>query len=84
MEVNMIGEAFRFMILGMGIVYLFLIIMIQSIKLQAFIIGKYFPGSTATTNQVTSQSVSPTDSDEEQARVAAVIAAVTDFRKNIS
>lgn len=79
METNMIMEAIRFMALGMSIVTFFLVIMIQSIKLQAFLIGKFFPETTP--NQA------PRDiqrDDDEQARVAAVIAAVTDFRKNKS
>lgn len=81
MEVNMIMEAFRFMVLGMGIVALFLIIMIQAIKLQAFLIGKYFPGQDTTSPPSVTTPQASSD-QEEQARVAAVIAAVVDYRKN--
>ncbi|MGK0256463.1 MAG: oxaloacetate decarboxylase gamma subunit [Arcobacteraceae bacterium] len=42
-EVNLVSEAFKFMALGMGIVFLFLTIMIFLLKLQAFLISKYFP-----------------------------------------
>jgi len=42
-EVNLVSEAFKFMALGMGIVFLFLTIMIFLLKLQAFLIGKFFP-----------------------------------------
>ncbi len=42
MEVDLISEAFKFMLLGMGIVFIFLVVMIFSIKIQAFIIAKYF------------------------------------------
>ncbi|WP_417324697.1 OadG family protein, partial [Halarcobacter sp.] len=43
METNLIAEAVKFMALGMGIVFIFLIVMIYALKLQAKIIGKYFP-----------------------------------------
>ncbi|WP_323580071.1 OadG family protein, partial [Halarcobacter bivalviorum] len=42
METNLVAEAIKFMVLGMGIVFLFLIIMVYALKLQAKIIGKYF------------------------------------------
>ena len=42
MEVNLVGEALKFMALGMGIVFSFLIIMIFALKVQATLIAKYF------------------------------------------
>jgi oxaloacetate decarboxylase gamma subunit len=77
-EVNYIAEAFKFMILGMGVVFIFLIVLVLFIKLQAFIINKYFPETTP------KLSVLPvaTTSDDEQQTVAAIIAAVSEFRKN--
>jgi oxaloacetate decarboxylase gamma subunit len=42
METNMIGEALKFMALGMGIVFTFLVIMIFTLKAQAAFIAKYF------------------------------------------
>jgi len=77
MEINLIAEALKFMVLGMGIVFIFLIILIQVIKWQAVVIGKYFPDKVPV-----KPSAAPVASDDEQARVAAVIAAVTEFRKN--
>ena len=41
MEVNLVGEALKFMALGMGIVFTFLIIMIVALKVQATLIAKY-------------------------------------------
>jgi len=75
-DVNMLGESIKFMVLGMGVVFLFLVILIQVVKIQAKIIAKYFPDAEPATTTTTSG-----DSDES-ARVAAVIAAVTEFRKN--
>ena len=42
-EVNLVSEAFKFMALGMGIVFLFLTVMIFALKLQTFLITKFFP-----------------------------------------
>jgi oxaloacetate decarboxylase gamma subunit len=78
MEVNVIAEALKFMALGMGVVFIFLYVMILAVKAQAYIIGKYFPDKPATAP------APAVANDDEQARVAAVIAAVTEFRKNKS
>jgi len=74
-DVNLIGESVKFMILGMTVVFAFLFILIQAIKLQAKIINKYFPEKTPTS--------APTSSgqSDESRRIAAIIAAVTEFRK---
>jgi len=42
-EVNYVLEALKFMVLGMGVVFLFLIILVKAIELQAYLINKYFP-----------------------------------------
>jgi oxaloacetate decarboxylase gamma subunit len=79
MEINLVGEALKFMVLGMIIVFVFLIVLVQVMKLQAKIIGKFFkeevPKVVATTNS---------NSDEEAKHVAAIVAAVSEFRKNKS
>jgi len=74
-EVNLIGESVKFMILGMTVVFAFLLILVQIVKLQAKIIAKYFPEETPVATPTTSS-----QSDESQ-RIAAIIAAVTEFRK---
>jgi len=43
MEINLVTEALKFMILGMGVVFSFLIIMIFVLKAQAALLTKYFP-----------------------------------------
>jgi oxaloacetate decarboxylase gamma subunit len=80
MEVNVIAEALKFMVLGMGVVFIFLYVMILAVKAQAYLIGKYFPDKPV----ATPAAAPVAQSDDEQARVAAVIAAVTEFRKNKS
>ena len=79
MEYSLVGEGLKFMVLGMLIVFTFLAILVQVMKLQAKIIGKLFKEETP----VVTPSVS-NDSEEEAHRVAAIIAAVTDFRNNKS
>ena len=73
-DVNLIGESLKFMVLGMTVVFAFLLILVQVVKLQAKLINKYFPEETPKVP------VSSGQSDESQ-HIAAIIAAVTEFRK---
>ncbi|MCK9337569.1 MAG: OadG family protein [Arcobacteraceae bacterium] len=41
-EVNLVAEALKFMFLGMGIVFSFLILLVYILQMQAKIIQKYF------------------------------------------
>ncbi len=43
METNLIAEGFKFMALGMGTVFLFLIILIVCMNAMSAILHKYFP-----------------------------------------
>ncbi|HHH20066.1 MAG TPA: Na+-transporting oxaloacetate decarboxylase subunit gamma [Campylobacterales bacterium] len=81
-EVNLVAESFKFMLLGMGVVFLFLLILVQVVKLQAYLINKYFPESTST--PASAAPVAKASDEDEKQRVAAIIAAVTEFRKNKS
>jgi oxaloacetate decarboxylase gamma subunit len=76
MEYTLVGEGLKFMVLGMLIVFVFLVVLVQVMKLQAKIINKYFPDKEPVAPTPTT-----TDSDEESRRAAAIIAAVTEFRK---
>lgn len=76
-DVNMLVESAKFMVLGMGVVFLFLIILVQVVNIQAKIIGKYFPDE-----EPPAATPAPAADSDESARVAAIIAAVTEFRKN--
>jgi len=73
-EVNLIAESLKFMVLGMTVVFLFLIILVVVVNIQAKLIAKFFPEKTPATPNLSNQS-------NESQRVAAVIAAVTEFRK---
>jgi len=72
MEVNLVGEALKFMALGMGIVFAFLVIMIFALKAQAALIAKYLteeekPSSTSTQRQ------QPADNKNVTAAITAAI-----------
>lgn len=43
MEVNLVMEAVKFLILGMSTVFMFLILMVFVLQVQAKILMKYFP-----------------------------------------
>jgi len=80
MEIDLVGESIKFMILGMTVVFVFLYILVQLMKLQAYIIGKYFPDPTVAPS-------APTPAvavEDEKARIAAIVAAVAEFRKSKS
>ena len=78
MEYSLVGESLKFMILGMLIVFVFLYVLVEVMKLQAKIISKYFPEKEIPVSPSVSNT---TDTDEEARRTAAIIAAVTEFRK---
>ena len=82
-EVNYVLEALKFMVLGMGVVFLFLIILVKAIELQAYLINKYFPEEETLPPTIPTP-VASSSEEEERARVAAIIAAVAEFRKNKS
>ncbi|WP_456458200.1 OadG family protein [Nitratifractor sp.] len=77
MEVHLVSESLKFMVLGMGIVFVFLYILVLLMRLQAIIIERYFPerppeGASAPTGE---------SEEEERARVAAIVAAIREYRK---
>ncbi len=88
MDVNLVTEAIKFMVLGMTTVFLFLILMIYILKAQAYIIQKYFSdtekqdSTLAKDNQSSSaQTVLMNQNDEDAMIVAAITAAISEYRK---
>jgi len=76
-EVNVVAEAVKFMILGMGIVFTFLIIMVYAMQLQAKIVEKYF--SKEETSKAPTKQWQPAQAqkeEEEKTLVAAITAAI--------
>ena len=72
MEINLISESVKFMFLGMGVVFAFLTIMIFVLKAQGALLTKYFPEE----NKVVSSTPKSTTEKIDNAKMAAIIAAV--------
>ena len=79
MEVNLITEGLKFMLLGLTTVFLFLLLLIYVLKLQAKLIEKYFPEKEKTITPIV-PAVNQTKRDDSQI-IAAITAAITDFKK---
>ena len=73
-EVNLVSEALKFMVLGMGIVFLFLTVMIFALKLQAKLIAKYFPEKPKEVKPAWKPS--STENVDEKNTIAAITAAI--------
>lgn len=65
---NLVFEGFKFMALGMGTVFSFLILMIGAMNLQSYIIHKFFPEPAPLS--------SAGKTENKNAKIAAVTAAV--------
>jgi len=73
MEINLVAEAFKFMVLGMGIVFSFLTIMIFALKAQAALISKYFPEKENKTTKKVQTTVSASNTAKKMAAISAAI-----------
>jgi oxaloacetate decarboxylase gamma subunit len=71
MEINLVIEGVKFMFLGMGTVFAFLIIMIVVMNLMSYVIQRYFPEPQS--NVEISKEVTPT---ENKKIIAAITAAI--------
>jgi oxaloacetate decarboxylase gamma subunit len=78
-EINLVGESLKFMVLGMIVVFIFLAVLVELMKLQAKIIEKYFPEKEV----IPPKAKSSSRVDDAQ-KTAAIIAAITEFNKNKS
>jgi oxaloacetate decarboxylase (Na+ extruding) subunit gamma len=73
-EVNLVSEAFKFMALGMTIVFLFLTIMIFLLKFQSFLISKYFSlEEKVTVSKPKNNNINTDEKDTIAAITAAII-----------
>lgn len=73
MEINLVAEALKFMVLGMGIVFAFLTIMIFALKAQAALIAKYFPAKEIKITQKVQPQVDASDTAKKIAAISAAI-----------
>jgi len=79
-EINLVSEGVKFMILGMGTVFVFLILMIFTLQIQAKVIQKFFPQTNIPHKR--DESASKKDVNEDKRVVAAITGAVTAFKKS--
>lgn len=77
MEVNLIGEGVKFMVLGMGTVFVFLIILILAMNVMSRIITRYFPEPQGTSVQKESSGTKGPDLK----KVAAIAGAIHHHNK---
>jgi oxaloacetate decarboxylase gamma subunit len=77
METNLVMEGVKFMFLGMGTVFVFLIIMIMSVNLMSYIIHRFFPEPQAAEPAVNTAN---TQTDNKKI-VAAITAAIAHHRQ---
>ena len=75
METNLILEGFKFMGLGMGTVFLFLIIMIASMNAMSYVIHKFFPEPQSNVD------TSVNNKKDNKKIVAAITAAISHHRQ---
>ena len=75
METNLIMEGFKFMALGMGTVFLFLIVMIFMMNFMSSIIHKFFPEPQA------SATASVDTQKDNKKIIAAITAAISHHRQ---
>ena len=71
-ETSLVYESVKFMLLGMGIVYLFLIVMVFVMNIMSNIINKYFPEPHPADSVDNSQ----TTKNDKAKVVAAITAAI--------
>ena len=81
MELNLAEEGFKFMVLGMSTVFLFLLIMVAVLHLQSYIIMKFFPPKPAAKPSAPSGTLTSSIPDDTT-RIAVITAAIQMFRRN--
>lgn len=72
MEVNLVAEGLKFMVLGMSIVFLFLILLIVAMNVMSKIVHRYFPEPKA----APTPSASASSGGDKLKKVAAIAAAI--------
>lgn len=77
MEVNLVYEGAKFMVLGMSVVFSFLLFLVFVLMAQAKIITKYFPDKEEPVCDIKSAS----SKKENDNVIAAITAAIIHYRK---
>ncbi len=78
---NLVIESVKFMILGMGIVYVLLAFIVLLTNLQAKIVAKYFPDKSESSSARTVKGATTT-AKSDGALIAAIAAAISHYKKS--
>lgn len=73
MEANVVLEALKFMMLGMGVVFSFLVVMVYALKVQAVLINKFFPVAEKPTVKKVQTNVVASNTATKVAAISAAI-----------
>ena len=74
MEINLIAETLKFLVLGMSTVFMFLILMVFVLNLQSKIIMKFFPHKEGASTQKRQR--------DNLAVIAAIAASLQSYKKS--
>ena len=77
---DLVLESAKYMVLGMGIVYLLLLLIIFLTNLQSRVIAKFFANNTDV-NVEKNLPIEAKSKSEDKAVVAAIVAAVSAYKK---
>ncbi len=75
MDINLVSEGLKFMVLGMTTVFLFLILMVFVLKIQSLVLEKFFLKP-----QASSENLHVEDKNDTQL-IAVISAAITQYKK---
>lgn len=81
MELNLVTEGLKFMVLGMSTVFLFLVVMVGVLHVQSAIIMKYFPPKPAA-EPPAPRGTTTSSTPDDTTRIAVITAAIQMFRRN--
>ena len=84
MELNLVVEGLKFMVLGMATVFSFLILMVIILQIQAKLVSKYFPQKVVSTPARRTTTPQASSKRDDKALVAAITAAITTFKNSKS
>lgn len=74
MEANLIMEGVKFMILGMGTVFVFLIVLIACMNIMSTIINRYFPEPQPSAD-------APAQGSQDKKKIVAAITAAIKYHR---
>jgi len=80
MELNLVAEGAKFMVIGMTVVFAFLILMVIAIQLQAKIVNRFFPEKKAAPKKQASVPVQNHANGDDDKTIAAIIGAIQSFK----